>query len=99
MSELTGFPELTALFEIKGGKGKKKRKQDTTKKNNKHRHVSVKLHAVSFYAIQQDGSVERVKKLCESETCKGKGIFMANHKNRYYCGKCQLTLMKQSAQK
>ena len=34
--------------------------------------------------------------MCTRATCKGKGIFMADHKNRYYCGKCSCTLMKKT---
>ena len=77
--------------------GKKKKKTYATPKKNKHRHKSKKLHTLSYYTINDDGSVERVKKLCEQSTCKGKGIFMASHKNRYYCGNCTLTLMKKDA--
>lgn len=75
----------------------KKKKNYSTPKKTKHRHVNTKLMALSYYAIQKDGTVERVKKLCEQESCKDQGIFMANHWNRYYCGKCHLTLKKKDA--
>lgn len=90
---------LQGLLEVIGGKGKKKRKQYTTPKKNKHTHKGKKLHTLSYYALNQDGTVQRVKKFCENETCKGKGIFMANHKNRYYCGSCHLTLIKKEEPK
>jgi small subunit ribosomal protein S27Ae len=80
-------------------KGGKKRKAYATPKKNKHKHVNVKLQALNYYAIKGDGSVERTRKLCEQETCKGKGVLMANHWNRYYCGKCALTLLKKDAPK
>lgn len=91
-----------ALVDVMGGgkkRGGKKRKAYTTPKKNKHKHVNVKLQALNYYAIKGDGSVERTRKLCEQETCKGKGIMMANHWNRYYCGNCALTLLKKDAPK
>jgi len=40
-----------------------------------------------FYKIEGD-SAKRSKKICSR--C-GKGVFMAEHKNRRTCGKCGLT--------
>jgi small subunit ribosomal protein S27Ae len=91
-----------AMLDVLGGgkkRGGKKRKAYATPKKNKHKHVNVKLQALNYYAIKGDGSVERTRKLCEQETCKGKGIMMANHWNRYYCGNCALTLLKKDAPK
>lgn len=85
---------------VGGGKkrGGKKRKAYSTPKKNKHKHKNVKLQALSYYAFNKD-QVERVKKLCTQDTCNGKGIFMANHWNRYYCGNCHLALEKLNAPK
>ena len=85
---------------IGGGKKKvgKKRKAYATPKKNKHKHKNVKLQALSYYAFNKD-QVEKVKKLCTQDTCKDKGIFMANHWNRYYCGRCHLALEKLNAPK
>ena len=102
LSELTADATLFALVDVIGGgkkKGGKKRKAYATPKKNKHKHVNVKLHALDYYAIKGDGTVERTRKLCEQETCKGRGIFMANMWNRYYCGNCALTLLKKDAPK
>ena len=102
LSELSADATLFALVDVIGGgkkKGGKKRKAYATPKKNKHKHVNVKLHALDYYAIKGDGTVERTRKLCEQETCKGRGIFMANHWNRYYCGNCALTLLKKDAPK
>jgi len=38
-----------------------------------------------------DGKLERTKKICIK--C-GSGVFMAEHKNRYSCGKCGYTIFK-----
>lgn len=97
IGSISSNQELTAVVQLVGGA--KKRKAYATPKKNKHRHKNVKLMALSYYAIKGDGTVEKTRKLCEQETCKGKGIFMANHWNRYYCGNCGLTLMKKDAPK
>ena len=102
VESLANGSTLFALVDVLGGgkkKGGKKRKAYATPKKNKHKHVNVKLQALNYYAIKGDGSVERTRKLCEQETCKGKGVLMANHWNRYYCGKCALTLLKKDAPK
>ena len=102
LNDLTADSTLFALIDVLGGGKKKggiKRKAYATPKKNKHKHVNVKLQALNYYAIKGDGSVERTRKLCEQETCKGKGVLMANHWNRYYCGKCALTLLKKDAPK
>lgn len=102
LSELNADSTVFALVDVIGGgkkKGGKKRKAYSTPKKNKHKHVNVKLQALNYYAIKGDGTVERTRKLCEQETCKGRGIFMANHWNRYYCGNCALTLLKKDAPK
>jgi ribosomal protein S27AE len=85
---------ISVLIDVLGGKGKKKRKQYTTPKKNKHKHKNVKHRVLSYYAIEKDGKIQRVKKMCLSSTCKGKGIFMANHKDRHYCGKCHVAEFK-----
>lgn len=42
--------------------------------------------------------VTRLRKECPSETC-GAGVFMANHFDRYYCGKCGLTFVADESKK
>ncbi len=77
--------------------GKKKKKGYSTPKKNKHRHKNVRLHVLSYYTIKGDGknaTVEKVKRLCDQKTCKGRGIFMATHHNRYYCGSCNTAYFK-----
>jgi small subunit ribosomal protein S27Ae len=90
---------LQALVSVEGGKKKKKKKVFTTPKTKKHIHKNVKLRALSYFTINKDGSVSTVKKLCESKECAGKGIFMANHKNRVYCGNCHITMIKKDEPK
>lgn len=101
LSETSEGMTLFAGIDIVGGgkkRGGKKRKAYSTPKKNKHKHKNVKLQALSYYAFNKD-QVEKVKKLCTQDTCKDRGIFMANHWNRYYCGNCHLALEKLNAPK
>lgn len=90
---------LQAMVSVEGGKKKKKKKAFTTPLKKKHIHKNVKLRALSYFSINKDGSVSCVKKHCESKECAGKGIFMANHKNRVYCGNCHMTMIKKDEPK
>ena len=40
-----------------------------------------------YYKVEEEKST-KLKKICSR--C-GKGVFMAEHKNRHTCGKCNLT--------
>jgi len=57
----------------------------------KHKHQKASEH----YKIE-GGKIERIKKICDR--C-GDGIFMAEHKDRFYCGKCGMTVWKKKEQK
>ena len=81
-----------------GGKKKsgKKKKNYSTVKKNKHKHKKDKLRVLErYYAIDKDGNVSKLLKLCTTPTCVGKGVFLAAHPNRYYCGKCHATYQRQ----
>jgi len=79
------------------GAGKKKKKGKRTYKNPKktpRKHKKVKLAALKYYKIDDNGKVTRLRKECPKEMC-GAGVFMANHSKegqleRHYCGKCGL---------
>ena len=40
--------------------------------------------------VDENGKITRLRRECPSEEC-GAGVFMANHFDRQYCGKCCLT--------
>ena len=40
-----------------------------------------------------DGKLNRKKKFCQKESC-GPGVFLAEHKDRFSCGKCGYTKFK-----
>ena len=57
------------------------------------------MAVLSYYAIENDGTVKRTRRRSEQVGCKNRGIFMASHWNRYYCGLTHLTLKKKDAPK
>lgn len=92
--------EINVECEVLGeGKaGKRKKKIFKTAKRIPHKHVNIKMRALKYYTIQSNGEVKNTLKLCPEEICKG-GVFMSDHWNRCYCGKCHLTLIKENAPK
>ncbi|MBT3408052.1 30S ribosomal protein S27ae [Candidatus Woesearchaeota archaeon] len=66
---------------------KKGGKKDDGKKQVKNKVPSNKYKA---YKVTGD-TLERIQKTCPK--C-GPGVFMAAHKNRNYCGKCEFTEFK-----
>ncbi|MEM5879173.1 MAG: 30S ribosomal protein S27ae [Candidatus Aenigmatarchaeota archaeon] len=46
-----------------------------------------------FFSIKE-GKAERKGRVCDR--C-GEGTFMAEHEDRWYCGKCKLTVWKQQS--
>merc|ERR1712194_330906 len=89
---------IVSETELKGeGKGgKRKKKIFKTAKRVAHKHVNVKMRALKHYAVANNGEFKETLKKCPH--CKG-GVFMSDHWNRCYCGKCHLTLIKENAPK
>eukprot|EP00826_Nyctotherus_ovalis_P004293 TRINITY_DN1091_c0_g1_i1.p1 TRINITY_DN1091_c0_g1~~TRINITY_DN1091_c0_g1_i1.p1 ORF type:complete len:118 (+),score=70.21 TRINITY_DN1091_c0_g1_i1:2-355(+) len=85
---------LDVVLELLGGAKKKKKKAYTTPKKKKHKHKNNKLATLKYYVIDKSGKVEKAKYECDS--C-GVGSFMAEHKNRFHCGKCGRAFTKQQA--
>ena len=56
------------------------------KKNNASAKGEVQVY--TFYRIEKENKVTRTKRDCPR--C-GKGVFMAEHKDRFTCGKCGFT--------
>jgi small subunit ribosomal protein S27Ae len=83
---------LHLVLRLRGGGKKRKKKQYTTPKKNKHKRKKVKLAVLKYYKVDENGKITRLRKECTSESC-GAGVFMAAHFDRYYCGKCYMTLV------
>jgi len=81
---------LHLVLRLRGGAKKRKKKAYTTPKKNKRKHKKVPLAALKFYRVEGD-KVIRLRRECEHPGC-GAGIFMAAHKDRYYCGKCHTVI-------
>jgi ubiquitin-small subunit ribosomal protein S27Ae len=86
---------IDVVVPVEGGKGKKKKKRVFTKpKKPTHRHKLEKMRALKYFKVTEndDGSykVERTRQDCPHPQC-GAGVYMAQHKDRQYCGKCHLT--------
>lgn len=83
---------LEVLGRLLGGGKKRKKKTYTKPKKNKHQHKNVKLRVLKYYKVEDSGKVQRTRRMCPAEEC-GAGIFMATHKDRVHCGKCNLTYL------
>merc|ERR1711898_82027 len=79
---------LHLVLRLRGG-GKKRKKKTYTKQKK------VKLHVLKYYQVDDSDKVTRMRRECPHEDC-GAGIFMAQHFDRQYCGKCHLTYMFKS---
>jgi len=60
------------------------------KKNPKPRRKRPSPKVWSFYEVS-DGGIKRLRRFCPR--C-GRGVFMAEHPDRYSCGKCGYTEFK-----
>merc|ERR1712125_294192 len=89
-----GVEDLSVIelsLALEGGRKKKKKKTYTKPKKVKHTNKKVKLAVLKYYKVDpRTHKIERLKRECPSPEC-GAGIFMANHYDRQYCGKCHLT--------
>jgi len=81
---------LHLVLRLRGGGKKRKKKVYTTPKKIKHKRKPVKLAVLKYYKVDDSGKVTHLRRVCPADEC-GAGVFMANHYDRYYCGKCGLT--------
>merc|ERR1712179_847172 len=79
---------IEVVHRVLGGGRKRKKKVYTTPKKIKHKRKKVKLATLKYYKVTDTGELERLRK----ENPMMPGVFMATHKDRYYCGKTGLTI-------
>merc|ERR1712203_990594 len=82
---------LHLVLRLRGGGKKKKKKQYTTAKKQKHKRKKVPLQILKYYNVDDEGNIKRLRKTCPNKGC-GPGVRMATHYDRFYCGKCHLTV-------
>merc|ERR1711879_1099652 len=88
---------IQIVHPVLGGGRKRKKKVYTTPKKIEHKRTKVKLATLKLYKVDDVGKLERKRKECPQEMC-GAGIFLSNHKDRQYCGKCGLTIKYNESQ-
>merc|ERR1712166_224752 len=79
---------------LDGGKKKKKRKPKTTPKVIKHKHKKRAKALLDYFSVDDaSGKVKRLKQ----ESPAGAGIYMADHPDRFTCGKTGTMFYKLTA--
>lgn len=81
---------IHVVLNLDGGGKKRKKKVYTKPKKIKHKKKKVHLAVLKYYKVDENGKVTRLRRECPNAEC-GAGVFMANHFDRQYCGKCGLT--------
>jgi small subunit ribosomal protein S27Ae len=74
------------IFILRGGGKKRKKKNYTKPKKNKHIKKKVKLRYLNYYSIVS-GEIKKLRK----NSPESPGCFMAEHHDRITCGKTGLT--------
>ena len=81
---------LHLVLRLRGGGKKKKKKVFTKPKKVKHVHKAIPMATLKYYRVESDGKVTRLRKY---SPVAGIGCFMAQHHDRYYCGKSGTTFL------
>lgn len=76
---------INALVDAEGGKRKRKKKVHTTPKKIKHTHKKRAKALLEYFSVEANGKVKKLKSECPN--CPP-ATYMAEHKDRYTCGKC-----------
>jgi ubiquitin-small subunit ribosomal protein S27Ae len=96
LSEAGVIPEaaIEAMLALDGGKRKRKKKVYTKPKKVKHVHKKRSLALLDYYLVEDSGKVKKLK--MESPHCEV-ATYMADHADRYVCGKTGRTHFKLTA--
>merc|ERR1711957_1121911 len=82
---------IEAHCTVEGGKRKRKKKKYTTPKKVKHVHKKSPKKVLEYYQVGESGKIKRLK--MESPHAPV-GTYMADHPDRYVCGKTGFTLWR-----
>ena len=89
-SKIEDNSTLALVVALEGGAKGKKKKKDTKKGKKKHHKKKVKLAVLNYYKVEDD-KVVRLKQMCK--VCPP-GTFIAEHEDRFYCGRCHTVYTK-----
>ena len=91
---VTAEATICVHMSLDGGKKKKKRKPKTTPKVIKHKHKKRAKSLLDYFSVDDaSGKVKRLKQ----ESPAGAGIYMADHPDRFTCGKTGAMFYKLTA--
>ncbi len=85
---------INALVDAEGGKRKRKKKVYTTPKKVKHVHKKRAKALLEYFSVEANGKVKKLKQECPQ--CPP-ATYMAEHPDRYVCGKCGRTFFRLTA--
>ena len=85
---------IDALVALDGGKRKRKKKVYTKPKKIAHKHKPRKLALLEYYNVEASGKIKRLKTECNK--CEV-ATYMADHPDRFTCGKCGHMLYRLTA--
>ena len=85
---------IDALVALDGGKRKRKKKVYTKPKKIKHKHKKRSLALLDYYNVEASGKIKRLKTECNK--CEV-ATYMADHPDRFTCGKCGHMLYRLTA--
>jgi small subunit ribosomal protein S27Ae len=91
---LTDECTISALVDAEGGKRKRKKKVFTTPKIIKHEHLKRSKQALDYFNVEANGKVKKLKQECPQ--CPP-ATYMADHADRYVCGRCGKTFYRLTA--
>eukprot|EP01139_Manchomonas_bermudensis_P000027 Amastigsp_a21_4984.p2 type:complete len:164 gc:universal Amastigsp_a21_4984:543-52(-) len=92
----SGATVYMSLSLLAAGK-KRKKKTYSTPKKIPHKHQKVKLRVLSYYQVDNNGKITRLRRECPSAEC-GASTYMAKHADRQTCGRCGLTFRAETAE-
>ena len=85
---------IDALVKLDGGKRKRKKKVYTKPKKIKHKHRKRSLALLEYYNVEASGKIKKLKNECTK--CEV-ATYMADHPDRFTCGKCGNMLYRLTA--
>ena len=85
---------INVVVALDGGKRKRKKKVYTKPKKIAHKHKKRSLALLEYYNVEASGKIKRLKTECNK--CEV-ATYMADHPDRFTCGKCGHMLYRLTA--